>query len=287
MTQGCSLPSGRCGTPSSRRRCRSTFPVPKKPGPRRPHCSSSSTTTSSRAWRPSTRPCSRWSVGRPVPASPRWSTPWSGRTSRAAGCCGPRPDRPCWSTIPRTPAGSPDPASCRASPAGTGAAPSSAAADDPSAVRLVPSPALPPGWPLLDAPDIDSVVQANRDLATQLLVRRRPVAVRHHGSPLRRRRAMGAAARGGASGARPWRSCWTACRPRPWRRSAPTSPRCCASRALPTRRCSRCPSRARRDGQLPEGDVARLRSWLAALARDAQGARDRHTAHPHAAPWTP
>ncbi|PID97202.1 MAG: ABC transporter [Actinomycetales bacterium] len=41
--------------------------------------------------------------------------------------------------------------------------------DDSSAVRLVPSEALEPGLALLDAPDIDSVVTSNRDLATQLL----------------------------------------------------------------------------------------------------------------------
>jgi energy-coupling factor transporter ATP-binding protein EcfA2 len=41
--------------------------------------------------------------------------------------------------------------------------------DDPSSVRLVASDALPPGLALLDAPDIDSVVEANRDLARQLL----------------------------------------------------------------------------------------------------------------------
>ncbi|ROR97708.1 dynamin family protein [Salana multivorans] len=37
------------------------------------------------------------------------------------------------------------------------------------ALRLVPYPALPPGLALLDAPDIDSVEAANRDLAAQLL----------------------------------------------------------------------------------------------------------------------
>ena len=41
--------------------------------------------------------------------------------------------------------------------------------DDPTSVRLVSSAALPQGLALLDAPDIDSVVQANRDLARQLL----------------------------------------------------------------------------------------------------------------------
>ena len=42
-------------------------------------------------------------------------------------------------------------------------------AEDPSAVRLVASPSLSCGLALLDAPDIDSVVAANRDLAAQLL----------------------------------------------------------------------------------------------------------------------
>ena len=43
------------------------------------------------------------------------------------------------------------------------------APQDATSVRLVPSTALPPGLALLDAPDIDSVVSANRDLAGQLL----------------------------------------------------------------------------------------------------------------------
>src|SRR6476661_1922812 len=41
--------------------------------------------------------------------------------------------------------------------------------DGVSALRLVGSRSLPPGMALLDAPDIDSVVSANRALATQLL----------------------------------------------------------------------------------------------------------------------
>lgn len=41
--------------------------------------------------------------------------------------------------------------------------------DDPGSVRLTPSAMLPAGLGLLDAPDIDSVVTANRDLARQLL----------------------------------------------------------------------------------------------------------------------
>lgn len=41
--------------------------------------------------------------------------------------------------------------------------------DDPGSVRLTTTAALPAGLGLLDAPDIDSVVRANRDLARQLL----------------------------------------------------------------------------------------------------------------------
>lgn len=41
--------------------------------------------------------------------------------------------------------------------------------DDPGSVRLVSTTALPAGLALLDAPDIDSVVKANRDLSRQLL----------------------------------------------------------------------------------------------------------------------
>lgn len=40
---------------------------------------------------------------------------------------------------------------------------------DATAVRLVESSSLPPGLAILDAPDIDSVVRANRELAAQLL----------------------------------------------------------------------------------------------------------------------
>lgn len=43
------------------------------------------------------------------------------------------------------------------------------APQDPSSVRLVASAALPAGLAILDAPDIDSVVTRNRDLAGQLL----------------------------------------------------------------------------------------------------------------------
>ena len=42
-------------------------------------------------------------------------------------------------------------------------------ANDPTALRLAPSERIPAGLAVLDAPDIDSVVTSNRDLATQLL----------------------------------------------------------------------------------------------------------------------
>ncbi len=53
----------------------------------------------------------------------------------------------------------------------TGHAPSSEATAAPSVnvLRLVPAEQLTPGLALVDAPDIDSVVEANRDLAAQLL----------------------------------------------------------------------------------------------------------------------
>jgi GTPase SAR1 family protein len=43
------------------------------------------------------------------------------------------------------------------------------AADDPGSVRLAPTTSMPAGLALLDAPDIDSVVKANRSLSRQLL----------------------------------------------------------------------------------------------------------------------
>ena len=54
-------------------------------------------------------------------------------------------------------------------PDGGAAADVGAAEPGAAAVRLVPSPALPRGLALLDAPDVDSVEEANRRLAAQLL----------------------------------------------------------------------------------------------------------------------
>jgi hypothetical protein len=43
------------------------------------------------------------------------------------------------------------------------------ATTDPAALQLVPADAVPPGLAILDAPDVDSVVEENRELAAQLL----------------------------------------------------------------------------------------------------------------------
>ncbi|MFD2025884.1 dynamin family protein [Promicromonospora aerolata] len=61
-------------------------------------------------------------------------------------------------------------AAAGAQTAGPGTAPAGGPAGEPSrTLRLVPSDALPKGLALLDAPDIDSVDTANRELAAQLL----------------------------------------------------------------------------------------------------------------------
>jgi hypothetical protein len=60
-------------------------------------------------------------------------------------------------------------------------------------LRIVPVPALTAGLALLDAPDIDSVVESNRELAERLLAAADRVAVRHHRHPVRRCRPLGAA----------------------------------------------------------------------------------------------
>ena len=147
---------------------------------------------------------------------------------------------------------------------------------DPSAstaeasMRLVASSSLPPGMALLDAPDIDSVVSANRALAAQLL---------------------------GAADL--WLFVTTAARYAdavPWDLLRQASERGTAVAIV----LDRVPPEAMADirshlagmlreqglstapifgipeaaltaqGRLPEGDVARLRSWLTALASDAR-----------------
>ena len=142
--------------------------------------------------------------------------------------------------------------------------------DGAHALRLVVSSSLPPGMALLDAPDIDSVVSANRALATQLL-----------------------------SAADLWLFVTTAARYAdavPWDLLRQASERGTAVAIV----LDRVPPEAMADirshlasmlreqglstapifgipeapltaeGRLPEQDVARLRSWLTALASDAR-----------------
>lgn len=142
--------------------------------------------------------------------------------------------------------------------------------DGPGSVRLVASSSLPPGMALLDAPDIDSVVSANRELATQLL-----------------------------SAADLWLFVTTAARYAdavPWELLRQASERGTAvaivlDRVPPeamTEIRSHLASMLREqgmatapifgipesaltaEGRLPEGDVERLKSWLTALASDAR-----------------
>src|SRR6478672_9361702 len=142
--------------------------------------------------------------------------------------------------------------------------------DGVGALRLVASSSLPPGMALLDAPDIDSVVSANRALATQLL-----------------------------AAADLWLFVTTAARYAdavPWDLLRQASERGTAVAIV----LDRVPPEAMADirshlagmlreqglstapifgipeaaltaqGRLPESDVARLRSWLTALASDAR-----------------
>ena len=78
-------------------------------------------------------------------------------------CSGRPPGRRCSCTTPTTPAGS----------ARTGCCPTSSAShhstDDPDALQLVPSECAAAGLAILDAPDVDSVEERNRQLAAQLL----------------------------------------------------------------------------------------------------------------------
>ena len=65
----------------------------------------------------------------------------------------------------------------------------------PGTLHLVADEAVPQGLALLDTPDVDSVVSENRQARDPAPGRRRPVVVRDVRRPLRRRRAVGPAAR--------------------------------------------------------------------------------------------
>ena len=152
-------------------RCRSRPPAPTPHGPSGRACSTSSTTTCCRACAASTRPCWPWSAG-PPGAGKSTLVNSLVRRARSPGpaCCGPttrspvlvhHPDDAEWFTDQR--------AADLARLTGDDAEPTARHRPQDHQLRLVPSAPLPPGLALLDAPDIDSVVDANRELATQLL----------------------------------------------------------------------------------------------------------------------
>ena len=219
----------------------------------------------------STPRCSPWSAGRPAPASRPWSTRSSGAGVSRSGVLRPTTTSPGARAPPRRPAlvrrrAASCPAS-RASPARTRRPTATA-----GTVRLVESSsAARRAWPCSTPPTSTRSSRANRALATPAALRRRPLALRHHGGPLRGCRALGPAAHRRRTRHRPSRSCSTGCRPRPWTRSAPTSPSMLREQGLPTAPIFTVPETTLdADGLLRRDDVARLRSWLRALASDAR-----------------
>ena len=197
----------------------------------------------------------------------------SARRSAAAACCGRRPARRCWSTTRRTSAGSPASGCCPTCPRLTGdptpdGRPTATPVPGAAAGRLARR--CPPGLALLDAPDIDSVVEANRDLARQLLAAADLWLFVTTAARVRRRRALGPAARRGPAryvardGARPGAA---RCDRGDPRRPGPDAARATTSA---TRRCSSCPRSSSRTAGCRTGSIERLRSWLTALARDAK-----------------
>ncbi|WP_307812535.1 ABC transporter [Phycicoccus sp. CSK15P-2] len=144
--------------------------------------------------------------------------------------------------------------------------------EQPGTVRLAVSTALPAGLALLDAPDIDSVVSANRELAGQLL------------SAADLWLFVTTAAR--YADAVPWDLLRTAAErgtavaivlDRVPREAVdeirPHLASMLREQGLPTAPIFTVPEIDLDDGRLPEWTIARLRSWLEALAGDAR-ARD-------------
>ncbi len=145
--------------------------------------------------------------------------------------------------------------------------------DQPGTVRLAASQTLPAGMALLDAPDIDSVVSANRELATQLL------------SAADLWLFVTTAAR--YADAVPWDLLRTAAErgtavaivldrvpPEAVDEIRPHLAAMLREQGLPTAPIFTVPETALdADGRLPDEAFARLRAWLEALAGDAR-ARD-------------
>ena len=113
-------------------------------------------------------------------------------------CCARPPAAPCWSARRPTGTGSPATGCCPAWPGSPARAPTPA----PARCGSSSSTALPSGLALLDAPDVDSVVASQPRPRRAAAGRGRPVGVRHHRRPLRRRRAVGPAAHRSGAGDR-------------------------------------------------------------------------------------
>ncbi|MCW2666691.1 MAG: putative transporter [Frankiales bacterium] len=141
--------------------------------------------------------------------------------------------------------------------------------DATSGLRLVTLPHLPPGLALLDAPDVDSVVEANRELAAQLLAAADlwlfvTTAARY-------------------ADAVPWDLLRTAQEratalavvldrvpPEAVAEVAPDLQGMLDRAELPAARLFVIREEPLQDGRLPEAQVAPLRSWLGELAGDAE-----------------
>ena len=289
MTQDCSLPSAPFATPCSRRRCRSTCP-----GPRRRRtvagvaAEAARRLRPARGWRRSTRPLlavvggstgagkstlvnslvgepvTRRGVLRPTtrspvlvhhPADAGWFAgtrvlPGLARTTGTASATPGRPRRSCVTTRRRRLASPRD-----------------------------------PGLALLDAPDIDSVVERQPRARDPAAGRRRPVAVRDHRRPLRRRGAVGPPA-----GRPPERGTSVAIVLDRVPPEAMEDIRGHLASMLREQGLAGAPLFAVPEtvldatGSCRTADVAAPAVWLAALARDARARGRRRTAHPDRRP---
>ena len=145
-----------------------------------------------------------------------------------------------------------------------------AAPPAPGGLELVPTDRLPSGLALLDAPDIDSVVEANRALAGQLLAAADAwlfvTTAARYADAVPWGLLESARERGTALVAR--------ARPRPARRPRTRSPRTCArcspSAGSDPRRCSSYRRRRWTTGGCRRPRSRPVRAWLDGLAADAE-----------------
>ena len=144
---------------------------------------------------------------------------------------------------------------------------------DPGALQLVASAAVPQGLALLDAPDIDSVVERNRSLAAQLLAAA-DLWVRHLRRSLRRPGAVGLPAAGRRAQRRGGGRAGPRRRPVRSSRSAATSPGCSPPAGSRTPRCSPFPRRPRR-ARTPADHRGRGHPRLAPRAGGGRGGPQR------------